>query len=117
MRTVLTTLLTVALLVAVVLDGIGMFLAYQASQDVAATAAQQAAIEYVSSRGNLRAAEQAATRYAAEKNAELVRLELHQSGRKWFEAEAQAKAQTYVFKYVPGLNRYVDQTAIAVARF
>jgi hypothetical protein len=105
------------LFVVVILDGIGMFLAYQASRDVARTAAQQAAIEYVSTGGNLGAAQGAAAAYARSKNVELLRIDLHTTQEKWFEAQARAQARTYLFRYVPLLQRWVDQTAVSVVRF
>jgi hypothetical protein len=117
MRTVLTTLLVGALFVAVVLDGIGMFLAYEASHDVARTAAQQAAIEYVSTRGNIQAAHNAAYGYAHSKNVELVRLDLRAGERKWFEVETRAHARTYLLHYVPVFKDWVDQGATAHATF
>ena len=117
MRTVLTTLLVVALLVVVVLDGIGMFLAYQSSYEVARTAAQQAALQYVATGGSVAAAQEAASSYALQKNVQLVRCDLHTSDKKWFEAEARVQASTYLFKYLPVIGHYTAQKATAVVRF
>jgi hypothetical protein len=117
MRTVLTTLLMVALFIVTVLDGIGMFMAYQSSHDAARTAAQQAAIQYVSTGGNMNAAQEAASAYARQKNVELVRLDLHANEGNWFEAETRVQAETYVFRYLPVLNGFTAQNATAVVRF
>jgi hypothetical protein len=117
MRTVLTTLLVVALFVVMLLDGVGMFFAYQSSHDAARTAAQQAAIQYVSSGGNVGAAQEAASAYARQKNVQLVRLDLHSADRNWFEAETRVEAHTYLFKYLPVLSGFTAQQATAVVRF
>jgi hypothetical protein len=117
MRTLFTTLLVVAVFIAVVLDGIGMFLAYQSSHDVARTAAQQAAIEFVSTRGNVQAAQAAAEGYAHSKDVELVRLDLRSGQRKWFEAETKAHAETYLLHYIPVFQDWVDQKAVAQVSF
>ncbi|GAB4244595.1 MAG: hypothetical protein Kow00129_04210 [Thermoleophilia bacterium] len=117
MRSILSVLLAMALLAVIVLDGIAMFVAYQSSEEVALAAAQQAAIEYTATRGNLSAAEAVAYEVAASKETSLVSLELHSSQTRWFRAVASAEPETYVFKYIPVLNEHLAQTSSAVVQF
>lgn len=117
MRSILSIFLALAILAVLVLDGVAMFVAYQSSEDVAEAAAQQAAIEYTASRGSVQAAEKAAYTYAASKQTELVTIEFHNDGTKWFRAVASASPETYVFKYLPVLKDHLSQTSDAVVQF
>src|SRR5680860_1261604 len=60
MRSIVTALITLAVLGVLILDGSGMFMAYQGACEVARTAAYQAALEYLSTDGNEAAAKQTA---------------------------------------------------------
>ena len=77
MKSVLTTVLAVIVLVIIILDGSSMFVAYQSSRDLARTAAEQAAIRYVATNGNEDAARAEAVSYVKGKDGELLDLQFH----------------------------------------
>lgn len=96
-----------------------MFVAYQSSRELARTAAQQAAIEYAATSGNESAARADAEKYVKDKNGELLSLELHKGDvrNRWYAATVRMKPDTYVFKFVPVLNRFIDQQGTATVQF
>jgi xanthine dehydrogenase molybdopterin-binding subunit B len=119
MKSILTTVMAVVLLVVIILDGASMFMAYQSSRELARTAAQQAAIGYASTGGNESVARAEAEKYVTDKNGELLSLEFHRGDarNRWYSATVRMKANTYVFKFVPVLNRFIDQQGIATVQF
>lgn len=119
MRSILTTVLAMVLLVIIILDGASMYVAYQSSRELARTAGEQAAIQYVSSNGNESLAYQEAERYVKEKQGELLSLNLHRGdvNNRWYQVTVRMKVNTYVFKFVPVLNRFLDQQGTASVQF
>ncbi len=119
MKSILTTVLAVVLLVVIILDGASMFVAYQSSRELARTAAQQAAIGHAATSGNESAARAGAEKYVKDKNGELLSLEFHRGDvrNRWYSATVSMKADTYVFKFVPVLNRFLDQRGTATVQF
>lgn len=119
MKSILTTVLAVVLLVIIILDGASMFVAYQSSRELARSAAQQAAIGYASTNGNESAARGEAEKYVKDKNGELLSLEFHKGDtrNRWYSATVRVKAATYVFKFVPVLNRFIDQQGTSTVQF
>lgn len=119
MKSILTTVLAVILLVVIILDGASMFMAYQSSRELARTAAQQAAIEYAATNGNQGSARAGAQKYVSDKQGELLSLEFHKGdvGNRWYSATVRMKADTHVFKFVPVLNRFLDEQGTATVQF
>ncbi len=117
MRSILSIVLAGVLLVVIALDGAAMFVAYNGSRDLARTAAEQAAAQFAATGGNEGAALEAANAYVEEKNGELVDLQYHKGESNWYEAVVRMPAKTFVFKFVPGLNRFLDQQATATVTF
>lgn len=117
MRSVLSLVLAVIVLVVIVLDGVAMFVAYQSSQEISEGAAQQAAIQYVATGGDTVSAEQQAAAFVSQKGGELLSVSFHSADSRWVEAAVRKEAGTYVFHYVPGLNRFLDQDSVAVVIF
>lgn len=119
MKSVLTTVLAMVLLVIIILDGASMYVAYQSSRELARTAGQQAAIQYAGSGGNESLASQEAEGYVKEKGGELLSLEFHRGdvGNRWYQVTVRMKPNTYVFKFVPVLNRFLDQQGTATVQF
>lgn len=119
MKSILTTVLAMILLVIIILDGASMYVAYQSSRELARTAAQQAAIEYAATSGNQSSARADAEKYVGDKKGELLSLEFHKGdvGNRWYSATVRMKADTYVFKLVPVLNRFLDQQGTATVQF
>ena len=117
MRSILTLVLALILLVVIVLDGAGMFVAYNSSRDLARQAAEQAAVQFATTGGNEGAAMDAANTYVTSKNGELLQLQYHKSVSRWYEATVRVSPNTYVFKFVPILNRFLDQEATATVTF
>lgn len=119
MRSVLTTVLALVLLVIVVLDGASMYVAYQSSRELARTAGEQAAIQYAGSGGNESLAYQEAQKYVTAKEGELLSLQFHRGdvGNRWYAVSVRVKAHTYVFKFIPVLNRFLDQQGTVTVQF
>jgi hypothetical protein len=105
------------LLVVVILDGGAMYAAYQNAEDMARTSAQTAAIAYVGSQGNEAQAGKAALDYVQSRNGELLKLELHKSQNRWYEARVRVEPSTYVFKFVPVFSKYLTRDSTAVVQF
>jgi Tfp pilus assembly protein PilV len=119
MKSILTTVLAMVLLVIIILDGASMFVAYQSSRELARTAAQQAAVQYVATNSNENSAHANAEKYVSDKQGKLVSLEYHRGdvGNRWFAATVRVHADTYVFKFVPVLNRFLDEQGSATVQF
>jgi xanthine dehydrogenase molybdopterin-binding subunit B len=119
MKSILTTVLAMILLVVIVLDGASMYVAYQSSRELARTAAQQAAIQYAATNGNESSARAEAEKYVSDKKGELLSLEFHRGDvrNRWYSATVRMNAGTYVFKFVPVLNRFLDQQGTATVQF
>lgn len=117
MRGLITLFLAMAVLAIVVLDGIGMYVAYQSAEDVAQAAAEQAVFEYKATQGNVAAAKAAAESLASSKGAELVDIEYHKGQVDWFSAEVEVLPDTYVFGHLPFVGDHLMQSSSAVAQF
>ncbi len=119
MKSILTTVLAMIILVIVILDGASMFVAYQSSRELARTAAEQASIRYVATNGNQSSARAEAENYVKNKDGELLSLEFHKGDvrNRWYAATVLVGADTYVFKYIPVLNRFIDQRGSATVQF
>ena len=117
MKSVVSLVLTIVLLVVIILDGAAMFVAYQSSKELAQSAAQQAAIQFVTSGGNQTVAEQLASEYVSVRGGELLSVSFHSTDSRWVETAVRSEADTYVFHYVPVLNRFIDQDAVAIIQF
>lgn len=119
MKSILTTVLAMVILVIVILDGSSMFVGYQSSRDLARAAAEQAAIKYVATNGNVSAARAEAASYVKGKDGELLDLEFHKGDvrNRWYAATVRVGVDTYVFKFVPVLNRFIDQRGSAIVQF
>ena len=105
------------LLVVVILDGGAMYATFQNAEDMARTSAQTAAIAYVGSQGNEAQAGKAALDYVESRNGELLKLELHKSQSRWYEAQVRLEPSTYVFKFIPFFSRYLTRQSTAVVQF
>ncbi len=116
-KSVLSVVLAIVLLAVIVLDGSAMFVAYQSSKELAQSAAQEAAMQFMSSGGNESVAKQQAADYVSGHGGELLAVAFHKSDARWVETAVRSDADTYVFRYVPGLNRLTDQDAVAVVQF
>src|SRR5660398_307300 len=81
MRSIVTVLITLAVLGVLILDGSGMFMAYQGAREVARTAAYRAALEYLSTDGNEAAAKQAAAAFVRSKGGELSLIHISEPTR------------------------------------
>lgn len=115
-RSIITALATVVILGVLVVDGASMFMAYQGARDTARTAAYQASIEYVSTGGNAAAAKQRAAGFVRSKGGEILEIELKgPASEKFFSIRVEMRAETYVLKFVPVINRYLTQEATAIS--
>jgi hypothetical protein len=117
MRSVLSIVLAMILLVVILLDGGALYAAYQNAEDLSRTVAQTAAITLVGSAGNEATAQKAALDYAVGHNGELLKLELHKAQTRWYEATVRVEPSTFVFKFVPFFNKYLQRDSTSVVQF
>jgi len=117
MRGAITLILALVLLVVVALDGYSMFAAFMDSHELALGAAQTAAASLDGSGGNEGAARKAADAYVTTHGAELLQLEYGKSVARWYKARARVEPKTFVFQFVPILNRFLSQEAEASYAF
>jgi ABC-type uncharacterized transport system substrate-binding protein len=116
MKSILSGLLILAVLAIVVVDGMAVYVAFTSAREVASGAGEQAAIEYVTSHGNLNTAKQAAQSFADSKNTVLVSIDYHQAEASYFTVSTQKMATTYVLKYIPGMKKLLLQKSTAVTQ-
>jgi hypothetical protein len=116
MKSILSGLLILVILAIVVVDGMAVYVAFASAREVASGAGEQAAIEYVTSRGNEQAAKQAAQTFADSKNTVLVSIDFHQAEASYFTVRTQKMATTYVLKYLPGMDKLLLQKSSAVTQ-
>jgi len=107
-RGAITLVLAVVLLVVIALDGYGMFVAFMNSRDLALSAAQTAAAT-LEQTGNEGTARKSADTYVATHGGELLQLEHGKSVAQWYRARVRVEPKTFVLKFIPVLNRYLDQ--------
>lgn len=110
MRGAITLLLVIVLLVVIGLDGYGMFVAFGDSRELALGAAQTAAGNLWET-GDEGTARRSADTYVSEHGGELLRLEHGKSDAQWYRAWVSVEPNTFVFRFVPILNRYLAQEA------
>lgn len=112
-REALYIFLAVALVMAVLLDGVALFTTQQGARETASDAGREARQAYVDTL-NVNAARQAAADYAAAKDAELVAFTVTApdgTTPRTFTVTVRGETDTYLFKYlryVPGLDDWVE---------
>lgn len=116
MRGAITLVLSLILLAVLLLDGYGMFAAFQDSRELALGAAQEAAIA-LEATGNEGAALKEADTYVNNHDGELLELDYGKVQSQWYRATVRVEPQTFVFKFVPVLNRFLDQESTASYTF
>lgn len=116
MRGAITLILALVLLAVVLLDGYGMFVAFQSSRELALGAAQEAALS-MESTGNEGTARKEADTYVSSNDGELLELDYGKGQSRWYRARVRVEPRTFVFQFIPGLNRYLDQESTASYTF
>jgi hypothetical protein len=110
-REALYVFLAIAIVMAVLLDGLAIFTAQQDARDDASDAGTEARRTYVET-GSVDAAREAAARLVEANDADLVAFSVSTAGRtETFTVTVQHHADTYLFKYLaylPGLDDWVD---------
>ena len=117
MKSIISGILILAVLAIVVVDGLAVYAAYTTSNEVANSAGQQAALEYVGTGGNLNAAKRVAQDFAESKDTTLVSIEYHKSDARYFTVRTQKLAQTYVLQHIPGMDKLLLQDSTAIVNF
>jgi len=112
-REALYIFLAVAIVMAVLLDGVALFTVQQDARDDASDAGAAARQAYVET-GSVEQARAAAEKHVESKNADLVDFSASTTGGSaagTFTVTVQHHADTYIFKYLsylPGLDNWVD---------
>jgi len=116
MRGAITLVLALVLLVVIVLDGYGMFVAFQNSRELALGAAQQAA-STLQNTGNEGTARKEADTYVSKHGGELLDLEYGKVQSQWYRATVRVEPDTFVFQFIPILSRFLDQESTSSFTF
>jgi hypothetical protein len=112
-REALYIFLTIAIVMAVLLDGLALFTVHQDARDDASDAGVAAKQEYTES-GNVQLAQEAAATHVEAKGGDMIDFTTSTSGgatSKSFTVTVQHHTDTYLFKYLgylPGLDDWVD---------
>jgi len=110
-REALYVFLAIAIVMAVLLDGLAIFTAQQDARDDASDAGTEARRAYVET-GSVDAAREAAAGLVEANDADLVAFSVSTAGRTGtFTVTVQHHADTYLFKYLahlPGLDDWVE---------
>lgn len=115
-RGAITLVLALVLLAVIVLDGYGMFAAFQDSRELALGAAQQAALSLEQSE-NEGLARKAADSYVSSHDGELLELDYGKVQSRWYRAKVRVEPKTFVFQFIPILNRFLAQESSASYTF
>ncbi len=116
MRGAITLILALVLLVVILLDGYGMFAAFQNSRELALGAAQQAA-STLQNTGNEGTARKEADTYVNTHGGELMDLEYGKVQSQWYRATVRVEPDTFVFQFIPILSRFLDQESTSSYTF
>lgn len=116
MRSAITLVLAIVLLAVIAMDGYSMFAAYQNSRELALGAAQSAALN-LQQTANEGSAQKAADAYVTKAGGELLELEKGRYLSYWYRATVRVEPETRVFRYIPVLNRFLDQESTASHTF
>src|SRR5665647_3539896 len=95
MRTILTAVVVLAIVAALILDGLGMYAAHRIVIEVAETAAEQAAQVYVATGGSERAAQDTVQGIANEADVELVSASYHFATTRWYQVTVCVQPNTH----------------------
>jgi hypothetical protein len=117
MRTIIFIVVLLALVAALVVDGLGMYAAHRIAVEVAEGAAEQAAKTFVATEGNEAAAEQVVDGIAEEAGVEVVTADYHKAGSRWYEVTIRTEPHSYFLRHLPYLKDYLAQESTAVVHF
>lgn len=117
MRTIIFIVVLLALVGALVVDGLGMYAAHRIAVEVAEGAAEQAAKAYVATDGSEAAAERAVERIAEEAGVQVIAADYHRASSRWYEVTIRTEPHTYFLRHLPYLKDYLAQESTAVVHF
>ncbi len=116
MRSAITLVLAIVLFAVIAMDGYGMFAAYQNSKELSLGAAQSAALN-LQATANEGSAQKVANDYVTKNGGELLELEKGRYLSDWYRATVRVEPETRVFRFIPFLNRFLDQESTASYTF
>lgn len=117
MRTILLTVVTLAIVVILIVDGLGMFAAHRMVVEVAESAAERAAQVYVASRGSEGAAQETALDIANEADVQVVSAAYHAATTRWYQVTVRVEPNTHFLKHLPYVSGLLSQESTAVVHF
>jgi hypothetical protein len=117
MRTIIITIITLAVVATLVVDGLGMFAAHRIAVEVARGAAQQATQVYVTTRGSEDAAARAVQSIADEADVQLLEAGYHAATTRWYQVSVRVEPDTHVLGRLPYVRELLTQESTAVVHF
>ena len=110
-------MIIVAVVVILIVDGLGMYAAHRIAVEVAEGAAEQAAQVYVATGGSERAAEETAEGIANEVDVQLVSASYHAATSRWYQVTVTVQPDTHVLGRLPYVRDLLLQESTAVVHF
>ena len=117
MRAIIVIVIILAVVAALIVDGLGMYAAHRTVVEVAKGAAQQAAKTFEATNGSETAAEEVVEGIADEAGVQLIAADYHKSTSRWYEVTVRTEPQTYFLRHLPYLKDYLAQESTAVVHF
>jgi hypothetical protein len=117
MRTILITVIVLAIVAVLVVDGLGMYAAHRIVVEVAEGAAEQAAQVYVASGGSERAAQDAAQGIANEADVQLVSADYHAATTRWYQVTVSVQPDAHFLSHLPYVRDLLVQESTAAVHF
>jgi hypothetical protein len=117
MRAIIFIVIVLAVVAALVVDGLGMYVAHRTAVEVAKGSAEQAAKTFVATKGSEAAAEEVVQSIADEAGVQLVAADYHKVSSRWYEVTIRTEPRTYFLRHLPYLKDYLTQESTAVVHF
>jgi hypothetical protein len=117
MRTIIFIVIILAVVAALVIDGLGMYAAHRTVVEVAKGSAEQAAKTFVATEGSEAAAEKVVEGIADEAGVQLIAADYHKVSSRWYEVTIRTEPRTYFLRHLPYVKDYLAQESTAVVHF
>jgi len=116
-RVIISTLVLLAIMAVLVVDGVSMYGAHRDAVDFSEQAARQAAKTYVDTNGNEDAVKQRIESMAAEGGVQVVDLSYHKGTTRWYQVTIEAQGGSILLKYIPYFKNQLSQDSTTIQHF
>jgi hypothetical protein len=117
MRTVLSTIILLAIVGVFIADGVSMYNAHREASNFASKVAQQAAQAYVDTQGNEDAVHRSMQDMAINEGVELTDLSFHKGTTRWYQVSIKVRSGGILLRHLPFVQDLTVQEATSVEHF